>query len=307
VRETVTLVIKSTVLNLEIELLNGHLPSQQVMAREQNELPKFGLLTSPVESVPDQITKFHKLGFDYVEIGIEEPSATPRILMLQRDEILRLLSANEMPALGHTAYWVGFGSSHEKARLGWIEEAKDMILVASDLKLRLLNFHFNGRLGSVGATEESRNIFLRNFTDAMKELTQFAATKRIDLMLENAPPVNGSPLESIDCFSRVMTAVPSLKFHFDVAHAFIENRMKGVGDYIDAFGARLAHVHVHDNHGKWDEHLPLGMGKIDVRKVIRLLKDMKYNKTITFEVFTSRRDAVQSREFFKKQWNKVNP
>lgn len=221
------------------------------MAQEQDrELPKFGLLTDPLQFVPDEIPRFRKLGFDYVEIGIEEPNATPRILMRQKDEILRLLSANEMPALGHTAYWVGFGSSHEKARLGWIEEAKDMILVASELKLRLLNFHFYGRLGRVCATEASRITFIRNFTSAMKELTEFAATKKIELMLENAPPGNEAPLGSLEYFSQVMQAVPALRFHLDVAHAFIENRMKGVRDYIDAFGDRLAHVHIHDNHGE---------------------------------------------------------
>lgn len=274
---------------------------------QDRESLKFGLLTDPIEFVPDEISRFHKLGFDYVEIGIEEPNATPRILMRQRDEILSLLSANGMSALGHTAYWVGFGSSHEKARLGWIEEAKDMILVAPELKIRLLNFHFYTKFGRVSANKESRGIFLRNFVDAMKELTQFAATKKVDLMLENTPPANGSPLDSIECFSHVMKEVPALKFHLDVAHAFIENRMKGVRDYINAFGDRLAHVHMHDNHGEWDEHLPLGRGKIDFRKVARFLKEVNYDRTITFEVFTSRADAVRSREFFKKQWIRVNP
>jgi len=267
---------------------------------------KFGLLTDPIESVPNEIVKFHKLGFDYVEIGIEEPKATPQILMRQKDEIIKSLSANGMFPLGHTAYWVNFGSSHEKARRGWIEEAKDMIHVASELKIGLLNFHFYGRLGRVGATEESRNIFLQNFTSSMKELTQFAGTEKVDLMLENVPSEDGAPLESIEYFSDVMKAIPALRFHLDVAHAFIENRMKGVRDYIDAFGDRLAHVHIHDNHGKQDEHLPLGMGKIDFRKVVRFLKEINYGKTITFEVFTSRADAVRSREFFKKPWNKIN-
>jgi hypothetical protein len=54
--------------------------------------------------------------------------------------------------------------------------------------MRLLNFHFYGRLGRVGATEGSREVFLRNFTDAVKELTEFSATKRVNLMLENVPP-----------------------------------------------------------------------------------------------------------------------
>jgi sugar phosphate isomerase/epimerase len=267
--------------------------------------PKFGLLTDPTESVPNEIVRFHRLGFDYVEIGIEEPKATPRILMSQRDDILNLLSANAMFALGHTAYWVNFGSSHEKARRGWIEEAKDMIHVASKLNLGLLNFHFYSRLGTVGVTEESRNIFLENFTSSMRELTQFAKTEKVDLMLENVPSEEGHPLESIVYFSEVMRAIPELRFHLDAPHAFIENDMKGIRDYIDAFGERLAHIHLHDNHGKHDEHLPLGQGKIDFRKVVKLLKEINYDKTITFEVFTSHADAVRSMEFFKKQWNRT--
>jgi len=267
--------------------------------------PKFGLLTNPLESVPNEITRFKALGFDYTEIGIEEPAATPQILMRERDEILSSLSRNAMFPLGHTAYWVGFGSSHEKVRKGWVEEAKDMIQTASELRIRLLNFHFYSKFGNVGVTEKSRELFLQNFTSSMTELTRFAAQTRVDLMLENVPPENKTPLESIESYSQVMNALPSLKFHFDVAHAFIENQMKGVKQYMDIFSDRLAHVHIHDNHGKHDEHLPLGAGKIDVRKVIKLLKEINYDKTITFEVFTSHTDAVRSRELFKKRWNQV--
>jgi len=275
------------------------------MSRDQSRsLPKFGLLTSPIESVPDEIGRFHRLGFDYAEIGIEEPNATPQILMRQKDEILSSLSLNGMFAIGHTAYWVGFGSSHEKVRRGWIEEAKDMIHAASELKIELLNFHYYGRHGMIGRTGQSKNTFLQNFTDAMKELTQFAAARKVNLMLENAPPENRAPLESIECFSYVMKSVPGLSFHLDVGHAFIENRMRGVRDYIDAFGDRLAHVHMHDNHGKQDEHLPVGAGKIDAREVIRLLKEVNYDRTITFEVFSSHVDAVRSMRSFSKQWNK---
>lgn len=276
------------------------------MSRDQSRsLPKFGLLTSPIESVPEEIVRFHRLGFDYAEIGIEEPNATPQILLRQKDEILSSLSLNGMFAVGHTAYWVGFGSSHEKVRRGWIEEAKDMIHTASELKIELLNFHFYGRHGLVGATEQSKNTFLQNFTDAMKELTQFAATRKVSLMLENAPPENRAPLECVECFSHVMKSVPALSFHLDVGHAFIENHMKGVRDYIDAFGDRMAHVHIHDNHGEHDEHLPLGEGKIDFRKVVRFLKEANYNRTITFEVFSSNADAARSMRSFSKQWNKV--
>lgn len=270
-----------------------------------DSIPRFGMLTAPTEPVLSELAIFHKLGFDYVEIGIEEPAATPQILMRQREQILSSLLAKNMFALGHTAYWVGFGSSHERVRKGWVEEAKDMIHTASQLKIPLLNFHFNSRFGSVGATEQSRNTFLQNFTSSMQELTQFAVAEKIELMLENVPPENGHQLESIEYFSAVMKAVPALKFHLDVAHAFIENRVRGVKEYIAAFSDRLVHVHLHDNHGEQDEHLPLGRGRIDVRKVVKLLKEARYDKTVTFEVFTSRADAVRSRELFKKRWKKT--
>jgi sugar phosphate isomerase/epimerase len=81
--------------------------------------------------------------------------------------------------------------------------------------------------------------------------------------------------------------------------------MRGVRDYLEAFSDRLAHVHMHDNHGKEDEHLPLGKGKIDFPEVIRLLKDINYDRTITFEVFSSHADAVRSMRYFSKHWNKV--
>jgi sugar phosphate isomerase/epimerase len=269
--------------------------------------PKFGLLTNPVEAVPQQIGRFKRLGFDYVEVGIEEPAATPRILMEQKGEITSALALNAMPALGHTAYWVGFGSSHENVREGWVREGKDMIRAASELGISLLNFHFYSRLGSVGRTEKSRETFLRNFTDSMRELAQSALQKRVELMLENIPPEDGHPLESLAYFSQVMSAVPALKFHFDVAHAFIENRMKGVEEYLDAFNDRLSHIHIHDNHGRHDEHLPLGEGKIHLREVVRLLKDYKYDRTVTFEVFTSLPDAVRSRHRFEKIWEQTKP
>jgi len=278
---------------------------ESVMSRDVvKPQPKFGLLTNPLEMVPREIGRFKRFRFDYAEISIEEPNATPRILIEQKDEILSALTTNGMFALGHTAYWVGFGSCHEKVREGWVGEGKEMIHAASELGISLLNFHFYSRLGMVGGTERSREVFLQNFTSAMTDLTKFAAQNRVELMLENIPPGQGHPLESLACFSQVMSAVPALKFHFDVGHAFIENGVKGVKEYLDGFNDRLVHIHIHDNHGKQDEHLPLGNGRIPFRKVVKLLKGYDYDKTVTFEVFTSQLDAARSRDLFKKLWLK---
>ena len=99
-----------------------------------------------------------------------------------------------------------------------------------------------------------------------------------------------------------MKSVPQLNCHLDVAHAFIEGGMGRIEEYLNRFSSKLMHIHIHDNHGELDEHLPLGSGSIDFKKVVRWLKAIGYNRTITFEVFTSYKDAVKSREYFRSLW-----
>jgi len=264
-------------------------------------MPKFGMLTDPIQSVPDEIIRFKKLGFDYAEIGIEEPMATPLILLRQRKRILDLLSINGMFAIGHTAYWVQFGSAHVKARRGWIDEAKSMIQTASQLRLEHLNFHFYGKLGRVGDTQRSREDFLDYFSSAMSELCKFGRSKRVTLMLENVP-VGDYGTGGISNYTHVLERTPQLNCHLDIAHAFIEGGMGRIEAYLRRFSSKLVHIHIHDNHGELDEHLPLGSANIDFKRVVRWLKAIGYDKTITFEVFTSYRDAVRSREYFKSLW-----
>ena len=275
--------------------------TQRTSKERESQIPKFGLLTDPIQPVPDEIVRFKKLGFDYAEIGIEEPSATPSILACQRKQILELLSINHMFAVGHTAYWVQFGSAHVNARRGWIEEAKAMIRTASLLRLKQLNFHFYGKLGRVGDTERSRYDFLNNFSSAMSELCTFGRSKQVALMLENVP-VRENGTGGIGNYSHVMESVPQLNCHLDIAHAFIEGGMSRIETYLKRFSPRLVHIHIHDNHGELDEHLPLRDGNIDFKKVVRWLKKIGYDKTITFEVFTSYKDAVRSREYFRSLW-----
>lgn len=236
-----------------------------------------------------------------MEIGIEEPAATPQILMKQKDQILNLLSKHKMSAVGHTAYWVQFGSSHEKARRGWVEEAKEMITAASEIKISLLNFHFYGGHGRTAATESARKRFVENFVKSLRELNKFASRKKVTLMLENVP-IRADNGYGVKEYSYVIREVSGMLVHLDVAHAFIEGGMSRIHQYLRDFSDTIGHVHLHDNHGDEDEHLPLGAGTIDFGKVIHWLKEIDYNGTITFEVFTSRDDAVRSREIFKKSW-----
>lgn len=256
---------------------------------------KFGLLTNPANDISEEIKLIHRLGFDYVEIGIEFPGGSPEFLIDYRKKIRELLDRFNYPAIAHTAWWIDFGSFYEIIRKGWVEEAKLSIDAAKALDINKINFHFYSHgLGH----RNYQKLILKNIVKSLKEIVNYANSKGITVFLENTP--NKKFVADIKEYKFVIDGVHKLKVHLDVGHAFVENGMKRIKDYILTFKDKLEHIHIHDNHGEGDEHLPLGKGKINFEQVAKWLKQINYDKTITFEVFTSKEDAKGSMTKFKK-------
>ena len=61
------------------------------------------------------------------------------------------------------------------------------------------------------------------------------------------------------------------------------------------------HVHVHDNDGTADQHLPLGEGTLDVAAAARALHAQQYDGLVTIEVFEDEGRA-RSRERWEAAW-----
>ena len=60
-----------------------------------------------------------------------------------------------------------------------------------------------------------------------------------------------------------------------------------------------------DNNGIRDEHLPVGRGLIDHELIVRELRSINYDRTITLEVFTNSADAKASAEVLRKLWSEI--
>jgi sugar phosphate isomerase/epimerase len=69
----------------------------------------------------------------------------------------------------------------------------------------------------------------------------------------------------------------------------------------------LIHVHLSDNDGSADQHLPLGgtsRNRTDWLKRIRKLKRTGYDGTLSLEVFTEEREyLLASRKLLQEWWN----
>jgi sugar phosphate isomerase/epimerase len=260
-------------------------------------MPSYGLPTNPSIEILSEISKIYELGFEYAEIGIEGPEGNPEIINKRNDEIVKLLQVFKQKPIGHTAYWIDLGSDYDYIRHAWILEAIREIRIARKVGIDLINFHANLNGMFYG---EKRKIVLDNLIKSLREIVSHAKKSKVHVMLENAPLSNG--IHNIDEFKYIIDNVTTLFVHLDIPHAFTSGGMESVIDYINTFRDRIIHIHWHDNHGKRDEHLPIGEGLIDHQKAIKALKDIDYDRTITLEVFTNSNDAKSSANQLRTMW-----
>jgi len=82
----------------------------------------------------------------------------------------------------------------------------------------------------------------------------------------------------------------NLRMCFDIGHA---NTTGQIDEFISQFKDRFINIHIHDNNGKMDEHLTLGEGNIDFKKVLSDLGNYKGNFIIESRSYQS---GVESRD-----------
>jgi sugar phosphate isomerase/epimerase len=262
-------------------------------------MPSYGLLTNPSTEILSEINKIYDLNFDYVEIGIEGPEGNPLIINKKKNEIANLLQKFKQKPIGHTAYWIDLCSDYGYVRDAWILEGTREIRTAKGIGIDLINFHANLNGMFYG---EKRRIPLDNLIKSLREIVSYAEKLKVKVMLENVPLSNG--IHNVHEFKYIIDNVASLSVHLDIPHAFTSGGMNSVIDYINTFREKIIHVHWHDNHGKRDEHLPIGEGLIDHEKAVHALKDIGYDRTITLEVFTNSNDAKSSANKLSSIWAK---
>jgi len=81
---------------------------------------------------------------------------------------------------------------------------------------------------------------------------------------------------------RILARFPELGACLDFGHLHTLD-----GDpclYVNALGRRLAHVHLHDNHGEADEHLGLGLGTVPWREALTALAEVGYPHAVILEI-----------------------
>jgi len=261
----------------------------------------YGAMNFPVMPIIIELEEIKRLGFDYLELAMDPPQAHHKMILEQKEKLLRVLDDFKMGLVCHLPTFVSTADLTESMREASLNEVLESVKVAADLHALKAVLHpsFIGGL-SVFVMDQARQYAFKS----METIVEKADKLGLCLCIENMFPRSNS-LVTPDDFIGVFEMFPTLKMTFDTGHANMGSRGvdRALG-FIERFHDRIEHIHANDNFGKEDNHIPVGTGTVDFPRVVKALKGIGYDKTITLEVFSRDRDYLRiSREKLESMFN----
>lgn len=252
---------------------------------------QIGMMNNPAHDPVAEINWAAGHGFDYIDLTLEHPKAAADLL--DEDAVHAAIMRAGIGVIGHTAWYLPIASPVSRVRRAAIEEVASTFPIFARLGAHLVNVHPDAGRSVMGQDENTRLN-----AAAFATLAEQATAHGLRLIVEN---IVGA-YESVAAFQHFLAADPRIGWHYDIGHAQVRGNRSH--EYLTAFGGRLAHVHLSDNSGRSDDHLPLGVGRLDWKRLVRQVKRNGYDGTITLEVFADDRDyLLASRDRLRAAWN----
>lgn len=173
---------------------------------------------------------------------------------------------------------ISFGAHDPALRQRFVQELQGTIRFAAELGGNVVVAHVGEIVPPTGNPEtggnHSREEAFQLTLDSFARCAPVAAECGVRICVEN---VQLRPTEVITSFTDHVRLVdtlghPSVACALDTGHAHVNG---GIQACIDAFGPRLQHIHLHDNHGEKDEHLEVGQGSISFSEFAGFLRDFR--------------------------------
>jgi len=151
-------------------------------------------------------------------------------------------------------------------RIEAMDELKRAIDVAEDLPFPRMIFH-------MGGTRETADPRKRDAAfSSLEHLMLHAKHVGVNICVENTASEMGDPAYLRAFYDE--TRLAGLRFNFDIGHAYIADGLEEerVEKGFTPLRELVSGVHIHDNHGEKDEHLPPYDGSIDWPAAVKILQ-----------------------------------
>ena len=234
------------------------------------------------EEVIEEVAKV----FDHWEIFAEAEHRLPAIESRFRD----LLPSYKLSYSVHAPISdINIASLNERIREDSILEILTTAESAASLNIDTITIHPGLTSMAVPYMEEKA---VEKAKKSLSSIDRISAEYGVRIAVENMPSfpfMLGHTAEEMND----LIGMTNLGFCLDIGHA---NTTGQIDELIKTFRDRLVNVHIHDNNGEMDEHLTLGEGNIDFKRVIESLKGYTGNFIIESKSFPS---AVDSQDYLK--------
>jgi sugar phosphate isomerase/epimerase len=250
----------------------------------------YGAMNFPVKPILDELEAISELGFDYLELTMDPPKAHYSIIRQQKKRLLKALDRKQMKLVCHLPSFVYTADLTHGLRKASLNEVIKSLEVAAELGCLKAVLHPSYIMGlGIFVMDQAKEYALESLEAIMEKADQ------LDLLicLENLFPKAHSLVEP-ENFADIFVKFPNLKMTLDTGHAHIEDTEgKRAVKFIERFSDRIDHIHVSDNFGEADNHLPVGSGTVNFYEIVKALKGIGYDNTITLEVFSKDRDYLK--------------
>ncbi|MBS7614682.1 sugar phosphate isomerase/epimerase [Candidatus Bathyarchaeota archaeon] len=184
---------------------------------------------------------------------------------------------------------VNIASSSKSVRTSIMSRLKKSIQYSGDLGSRYWVFH-PGLQTDVG--QFSSELDWKTNLESIRELFDFAEQFGVTATIENGLHPLPFLLKTADDFLRFYKdfGETTLGLTLDIGHANVNNQINW---FFEKLPEKIVHAHLHDNHGKSDEHLGLGDGNVDWQKTVRAFKRISFKGTLVIESAKNVEESIQ--------------
>ena len=221
------------------------------------------------DSIESNLDYFEELGIRYAEILHQFPNE-----QLNTDS---LNSYNLKYSIHSPILNINIGSLNKAIRKASIAEIKKSIDLANKIDCDIVVVH-PGMIPFLGKDYED---FIYGLTNsAIKELGEYGNDLGVLTTIENMPAFEGMMYQNIESLTNTLEEY-NMFMTLDVGHANHTNHRPN-----EMYSNRVKHIHIHDNTSLDDEHLALGEGYIDLKTIIGIYEENKFDGVYTIEVNT---------------------
>ncbi|MFN3910021.1 MAG: sugar phosphate isomerase/epimerase family protein [Candidatus Anstonellaceae archaeon] len=235
-----------------------------------------GAMNHPHKELIEEIYKIGEMNFDYLELTVEYPAATPEKIIQKKEKIKELIESYNLGLLTHLPWYFSIAHPYQRIQKAINKEIENAMQISAFLGAKSITLHPELVLP---VSCQGRKKMIQNSLNTIKFLNKTASNFGMQLCLETVDEKALSLAE----YKQILSEV-DIKITLDIGHAqtyFSQNIL----DLIDEIKKHVGHVHLHDGKGG-EDHLPLGAGRMDLKDIIKKLKEF-YNSTITLEIHSA--------------------